>query len=227
MKILVVEDDSRVAAFINRGLREEGHVVDLARGAEDGLSHAYVSQYDVIVIDVMLPPGKSGFDMTSELRAKGDLTPILILTAKDSRQDVVHGLDVGADDYLTKPFDFAELLARLRALGRRNPRVEQSVLRFADIEMDRMRHEVHRTGRPLDLTPTEFKLLEVLMRNPNRVVRRTEILDRVWGMNFDPGTSVIDVHMAHLRKKLEVGGRPRVINTVKAVGFTLSDQDSQ
>ncbi len=226
MKILVVEDDTRVAAFINRGLREEGHVVDVSGDAEDGLSHAYVSQYDVIVIDVMLP-GKSGFEMTSELRTKGDLTPILILTAKDSRQDVVHGLDVGADDYLTKPFDFAELLARLRALGRRNPRVEESVLRFADIEMDRMKHEVHRAGRPLDLTPTEFKLLEVLMRDPGRVVRRTEILDRVWGMAFDPGTSLIDVHMAHLRKKLEASSRPRVINTVKAVGFTLSHPDSQ
>ncbi len=225
MKILVVEDDSRVASFIKRGLHEEGHVVDVAGGAEDGLSHAYVSQYDVIVIDVMLP-GKSGFDMTSELRTKGDLTPILILTAKDSRQDVVHGLDVGADDYLTKPFDFAELLARLRALGRRNPRVEESVLRFADIEMDRMRHEVHRAGRRLELTPTEFKLLEVLMRDPDRVVKRTEILDRVWGMSFDPGTSVIDVHMAHLRKKLEADGHPRVINTVKAVGFTLSHPDS-
>lgn len=184
MKILVVEDDTRVAAFINRGLREEGHVVDVAGDAEDGLSHAYVSQYDVIVIDVMLP-GRSGFEMTSEL------------------------------------------LARLRALGRRNPRVEESVLRFADIEMDRMRHEVRRAGRPLDLTPTEFKLLEVLMRDPGRVVRRTEILDRVWGMTFDPGTSLIDVHMAHLRKKLEASSRPRVINTVKAVGFTLSHPDPQ
>ncbi len=226
MKILVVEDDSRVAGFIKRGLLEEGHVVDLARGAEDGLSYAYVSQYDVIVIDVMLP-GRSGFDMTSELRTKGDLTPILILTARDSRQDVVRGLDVGADDYLTKPFDFAELLARLRALGRRNPRMEEGILRFADIEMDRMKHEVRRAGQPLALTPTEFKLLAVLMRDPGRVVKRTEILDRVWGMTFDPGTSLIDVHMAHLRKKLEAGNRPRVINTVKAVGFTVSHPDSQ
>ncbi len=225
MKILVVEDDSRVAAFIRRGLLEEGHVVDVAGGAEDGLSHAYVSEYDVMVIDVMLP-GKSGFQMTSELRTKGDATPILILTARDSRQDVVHGLDVGADDYLTKPFDFAELLARLRALGRRRGKIEDRVLRFADIEMDRMRHEVHRAGRPLGLTPTEFKLLEALMRDPGRTVKRTEILDRVWGMNFDPGTSLIDVHMAHLRKKLEAGGQPRIISTVKAVGFTLSLNDS-
>jgi len=225
VKILVVEDDSRVAAFIRRGLLEEGHVVDVAGGAEDGLSHAYVSEYDVMVIDVMLP-GKSGFQMTSELRTKGDATPILILTARDSRQDVVHGLDVGADDYLTKPFDFAELLARLRALGRRRGKIEDRVLRFADIEMDRMRHEVHRAGRPLGLTPTEFKLLEALMRDPGRTVKRTEILDRVWGMNFDPGTSLIDVHMAHLRKKLEAGGQPRIISTVKAVGFTLSLNDS-
>ncbi len=226
MKILVVEDDPRVAAFIKRGLLEEGHVVDMSGDAEDGLSNAYVSQYDVIVIDVMLP-GKSGFTMTSELRRQDDATPILILTARDSRQDVVHGLDVGADDYLTKPFDFAELLARLRALGRRERRIEKSVLRFADIEMDRIRHTVRRAGQPLDLTPTEFKLLEVLMRDPGRVIRRTEILDRVWGMNFDPGTSLIDVHMAHLRKKLEAQGCTRVIATVKGVGFTLSNSKLQ
>lgn len=225
MKILVVEDDRRVAAFIRRGLLEEAHVVDLAADAEDGLSHAYVGEYDVIVVDVMLP-GKSGFEMTSQLRSKGDTTPILVLTARDSRQDVVHGLDVGADDYLTKPFDFAELLARLRALGRRSRTVEETMLRFADVEMDRIRHEVHRAGTRLDLTPTEFKLLEVLMRDPGRVIKRTEILDRVWEMNFDPGTSVIDVHMAHLRKKLERDDRPRLITTIKAVGFTLALPDA-
>ncbi len=224
MKLLLVEDDSRVAAFIRRGLLEEGHVIDVADEAEDGLSLAYVGQYDVIVVDVMLP-GRSGFEMTSDLRRRGDATPILMLTARDSRQDVVHGLDVGADDYLTKPFDFSELLARIRALGRRSPRVEESVLRFADIEMDRVRHEARRAGQSLGLTPTEFKLLEVMLLEPGRVVRRTEILDRVWGMSFDPGTSLIDVHMAHLRKKLEVGNRSRVITTVKAVGFTLRHPD--
>ena len=226
VKILVVEDDSRVAAFIRRGLLEEGHVVDLASDAEDGLSHAYVSEYDVIVVDVMLP-GKNGFEMTSQLRTNGDTTPILVLTARDSRQDVVHGLDVGADDYLTKPFDFSELLARLRALGRRSRAAEETIWRFADVEMDRIRHEVHRAGTRLDLTPTEFKLLEVLLRDPGRVSKRTEILDRVWGMNFDPGTSLIDVHMANLRRKLEAGGRARVISTVKAVGFTLSSPESE
>jgi len=225
MKLLVVEDDARVAAFIERGLREDGHVVDLATSAEEGLSHAYVSSYDVLVIDIMLP-GKSGFEMTADLRRKGDSTPILILTVRDSRQDVVHGLDMGADDYLTKPFDFAELLARLRALGRRSPHVEESVLRFGDIEMDRIRHIVLRGGQALSLTPTEYRMLEVLMRDPRRVVKRTEMLDQVWGMSFDPGTSLIDVHMAHLRKKLESGSRPRVINTVKAVGFTLAHPES-
>jgi two-component system, OmpR family, response regulator len=220
MKILVVEDDSRVAAFVTRGLVEDGHVVDAVSDAEDGLSHAYVSQYDVMVIDVMLP-GKSGFQMTSDLRSKGDSTPILLLTAKDTRQDIVQGLDVGADDYLPKPFDFGELLARLRALGRRSRQISEQMLRFDDLEMDRLRHEVRRGGDVIDLTPTEFKLLEVLMQDPGKVVRRTEILDRVWGMNFDPGTSLIDVHLANLRKKLEATGRPRVISTVKAVGFTL------
>ncbi len=216
-----MEDDARVAAFIERGLREDGHMVDLAVSAEEGLSYAYVSDYEVLVIDIMLP-GKSGFEMTSDLRKRGNSTPILILTVRDSRQDVVHGLDMGADDYLTKPFDFAELRARIRALARRSPRVEESLLRFGDLEMDRIRHVARRGGETLPLTPTEYRMLEVLMRDPQRVVKRTEMLDQVWGMNFDPGTSLIDVHMAHLRKKLEAGKRPRLIGTVKSVGFTLT-----
>jgi DNA-binding response OmpR family regulator len=220
MKILVVEDESRVAQFIRKGLLEEGHVVDLARDGVEGLALASVGEYDVIVLDVMLP-GKSGFQVASELRTEGDPTPILMLTAKDSRDDIVHGLDVGADDYMTKPFDFTELLARLRALARRRQPVQEAVLRFADIELDRLQHEVRRGGHRVKLTPTEFKILETLMRRSGQVVKRTEMLDRVWGMSFDPGTSLIDVHMANLRKKLESGGRSRVIATVKGVGFRL------
>jgi two-component system OmpR family response regulator len=220
MKILVIEDESRVAQFIRKGLLEDGHVVDLARDGVEGLALASVGEYDVIVLDVMLP-GKSGFQVASQLRAEGNPTPILMLTAKDSRDDIVHGLDVGADDYLTKPFDFAELLARLRALARRRQPVQDAVLRFADVELDRLQHEVRRGGRTVKLTPTEFKLLEALMRKPGQVVKRTELLDRVWGMSFDPGTSLIDVHMANLRRKLETGGRPRLIRTVKGVGFRL------
>lgn len=225
MNVLVVEDESRVAEFIKKGLAEEGHVVDLAGDGVEGLALAAVGDYDVIVLDVMLP-GKSGFQVASELRAEGKYTPILMLTAKDSRQDIIHGLDVGADDYLTKPFDFAELLARLRALARRTQPIQDSVLTYADVEMDRIQHEVRRGGERLDLTPTEFNLLEALMRKPGQVVKRTELLDRVWGMSFDPGTSLIDVHMANLRRKLERGDRPRLISTVRGVGFKLQARES-
>jgi len=209
-----------VAQFIRKGLQEEGHVVDVAGDGAEGLALASVEQYDAVVLDVMLPL-KSGFHVASELRAQGNSTPILMLTAKDAREDIIHGLDVGADDYITKPFDFAELLARLRALSRRGQAIQEDVLRFDDIELDRVQHYVQRGGDPLNLTPTEFRLLEALMRKPGQVVRRTELLDRVWGMSFDPGTSLIDVHIANLRKKLENRGRRRVVVTVKGVGFTL------
>ncbi len=220
MKILLVEDEARVARFVTKGLEEEGHVVDLARDGVEAVALAHVTEYDVIVLDVMLP-AKSGFHVASELRAEGDATPILMLTARDSREDIVHGLDVGADDYLTKPFDFEELLARVRALSRRGRRIEQGTLSFEDVELDRLQHRVRRAGLAIDLTPTEFKLLESLLRKPGQVVKRIELLDRVWGMSFDPGTNLIDVHVANLRKKLEEGGRDRVIFTVRGVGFRL------
>ena len=221
MRILLVEDEPRVTRFIKRGLGEEGHDVDVASDAAQGLALAHVSQYDVIVLDVMLP-GQSGFHVASRLRSEGNATPILMLTARDTPRDIVHGLDVGADDYLTKPFDFEVLLARLRALGRRNTPIVEGVLRFQDVELDLLQHTVSRSGAALHLTPTEFKLLEALMRRPGEVVRRSELMDRVWGMSFDPGTGLVDVHMANLRSKLEAGGRPRLIATVKGVGFRLT-----
>ena len=220
MNILLVEDEPRLAAFIKRGLSEEGHLVDVAPDGVTGLSLAHVGTYDVIVLDVLLP-GKNGFQVTAELRAEDRLTPILLLTAKDAQEDVIRGLDVGADDYLTKPFDFGELLARIRALGRRTQPIQPHVLRFADIELDRLQHVVRRRGDVVHLTPTEFRLLEALIRVPGQVVQRTELLDRVWGMTFDPGTSLIDVHVANLRKKLEAGERARLIAAVKGVGFKL------
>ncbi len=221
MKILLAEDEPRVATFIKKGLLEERHLVDVATDGVEALSLAHVGPYDVIVLDVMLP-GKNGFQVTAELRAAGHSTPILMLTAKDSREDILRGLDVGADDYLTKPFDFAELLARVRAVGRRVQPVQPHVLRFGDIEVDRMQHEVRRAGESVELTPTEFRLLEALMRTPGQVIKRTDLLDRVWGMHFDPGTSLIDVHIANLRKKLETGGKARAIVAVKGVGFKLA-----
>lgn len=221
MRILLVEDEPRVTRFIKRGLGEEGHDVDVASDAAQGLALAHVSQYDVIVLDVMLP-GQSGFHVASRLRSEGNDTPILMLTARDTPRDIVHGLDVGADDYLTKPFDFEVLLARLRALGRRKTPIVEGVLRFQDVELDLLQHTVSRSGAAVHLTPTEFKLLEALMRRPGEVVRRSELMDRVWGMSFDPGTGLVDVHMANLRSKLEAGGRPRLIATVKGVGFRLT-----
>lgn len=221
MNILLAEDEPRVATFIKKGLLEEGHMVDVATDGVEALSLAHVGSYDVIVLDVMLP-GKNGFQVTAELRATGHSTPILMLTAKDSSEDIVRGLDVGADDYLTKPFDFAELLARVRAVGRRVQPVQPHLLRFGDIEVDRIQHEVRCAGESVELTPTEFRLLEALMRTPGQVIKRTELLDRVWGMRFDPGTSLIDVHITNLRKKLEAGGGARAIIAVKGVGFKLA-----
>ena len=200
---------------------EDGHVVDVATDAAEGLALAHVSKYDVIVLDVMLP-GRSGFHVASELRSEGNATPILMLTARDTARDIVRGLDVGADDYLIKPFDFDVLLARLRALSRRKRPIVDGVLRFADLELDRLQHVVRRAGSRVQLTPTEFKLLEALMRRPGEVVQRSELMDRVWGMSFDPGTGMVDVHIANLRSKLEAGSRPRVIATVRGVGFTLA-----
>ena len=222
--ILLVEDEPRLAAFVEKGLTEEGHVVDVAADGVTALSLAHVGRYDVIVLDVVLP-GKNGLQVAAALRHQGMTTPILMLTARDTRADVIRGLDVGADDYLTKPFDFGELLARVRALGRRQPSLDSATVRFGDLELDRLQHEARRAGRRLDLTPTEFRLLEALMRVPGGVVSRTELLDRVWGMSFDPGTSLIDVHVANLRKKLEAGDHPRIVTAVKGVGFRLTAPD--
>lgn len=221
MNILLAEDEPRLAAFIRKGLTEEGHVVDVAPDGPTALSLVHVGTYDVIVLDVILP-GLNGFQITSRLRAQGIQTPILMLTARDAREDIVRGLDVGADDYLTKPFDFTELLARLRALGRRTQPLQTQQVRFGDLEVDRFQHEVRRGGERLALTPIEFRLLETLLRTPGRAVPRTELLDRVWGMSFDPGTSLIDVHVTNLRRKLEEGGHPRLIVAVRGVGFKMT-----
>lgn len=220
MKVLLVEDEVRVARFIEKGLREEGHVVDVVHDGLEATALARVGSYDAMILDVMLP-GRSGFHVASELRRGGSPMPILMLTARDSRQDVVHGLDLGADDYLTKPFDFEELLARLRAITRRGVAVDDGLLRFGDIELDRRNREVRRGGERLHLTPTEFRLLDAVMSKGGQVVKRIELLDRVWGMSFDPGTNLIDVHMVNLRRKLESGGRPRIIATIRGVGFRM------
>jgi two-component system OmpR family response regulator len=204
MKVLVVEDDRKVAGFIEMGLKEEGHVY----------------QYDIILLDVMLPK-KNGFQVAMELRRKGQSTPIIMLTSRDAVEDVVRGLDAGADDYLSKPFQFEELLARMRALCRRGGAERMEMLRFGGIAMDRLRHAATVGEQPLDLTTKEFQLLEYFLHHPEEVVRRTTLLEKVWDMHFDPESNVVDVHVGNLRRKLKAMPGTEGIETVRGVGFIL------
>lgn len=220
MRILVVEDDKKVASFLEKGLREEGYAVDVAHDGTDGLMRAHVYEYDLLVLDVMLP-GKSGLEIVRDLRTREKTVPVLMLTARDAREDVVMGLDAGADDYLTKPFGFDELLARIRALLRRGGASRVDRLLYDDVELDRMKHLVHRGGRRLDVTPKEFQLLEYMMLNPERVVRRTELLEKVWDLSFDPMSNVVDVHVGHLRRKLRDAGSDPLLHTVRGVGYVF------
>ena len=218
MRILVVEDDRKVASFLQKGLREEGYTVDVARDGEEGAMKAHVYQYDLLLLDVMLP-GKSGFEIVREMRGRKKTVPVLMLTARDGQDDIVTGLDAGADDYVTKPFGFDELLARVRALLRRGGAERNDRLLYGDVELDRVKHEAYRKGERLDLTPREFQLLEFFMLRPETVVRRTELLEKVWDLTFDPMSNVVDVHIAHLRQKLRAGGLDPVIHTIRGVGY--------
>jgi DNA-binding response OmpR family regulator len=222
MRILVVEDDRKVAGFIEQGLREEGWAVDVAPDGEEGLTLAHVYDYDVILLDVVLPK-KHGFQVAAELRREGRRTPILMLTSRDATEDVVRGLDAGADDYLAKPFRFDELLARIRALVRRGGAERIEHLAFGEIALDRLRHVVTVGGRPLDLTPKEFQLLEYFLLHPDEVVRRTTLLEKVWDMHFDPESNVVDVHVGNLRRKLTGAAGRQLIQTVRGVGFVLRE----
>ena len=219
MRVLVVEDNKKVASLIAKALKEEGYSVDQAHGGEDGSMMAQVHPYDLLLLDVMLPV-KSGLEIVRSLRAGGSSVPILMLTARDAPDDIVMGLDAGADDYLTKPFGLDELLARVRALLRRGGAERNEQLRYADIEIDRMKHTATSGARRLVLTPKEFQLLEFFMLNPERVVRRTELLEKVWDLHFDPMSNVVDVHVAHLRKKLKGSGTAgQLLHTVRGVGY--------
>ena len=220
MRILTVEDDRKVAGFIAQGLREEGHAVDIATDGEEATTLAHVNEYDMILLDVVLPR-KNGFQVAQELRREGRNTPILMLTSRDAVEDIVRGLDSGADDYLSKPFRFDELLARIRALTRRGGAERLEVLRYGPITMDRLRHEVRVNDTKLDLTAREFQLLEFLLLHPEDVVRRTTLLEKVWDMHSDPGSNVVDVHVGNLRRKLTTAAGEQLIQTVRGVGFTL------
>ena len=222
MRILIVEDEEKIAAFINRGLKEEGYSVDTAADGEQGHFLASTQDYDLIVLDLMLP-GMDGIDLCRKLRTEGNETKILILTARDKVKDKVLGLDSGADDYLTKPFAFEELLARIRALLRKKKKGPATTLQVADLVMDLLTHKVSRGGRDIELTAKEFSLLEYLMQNAGIVVTRTMIAEHVWDVNFNTFTNVIDVYFSYLRNKIDKGSAVKLIRTVRGRGYLLKE----
>jgi DNA-binding response OmpR family regulator len=221
MRTLVVEDEPGIALFIRQGLSEAGYAVDVAGDGEEGLDYALAAEYDAIVLDILLPR-MDGLDLLRELRDRGMMTPVLLLTARDAVEDRVQGLDAGADDYLVKPFAFSELLARIRALLRRPPLQTEAVLRVGDLEMDLPRHEVRRAQRVIELSPREFALLEYLIRHPTQVLSRTQIIEHVWNFDFSYESNVVDVYIGYLRRKLNRGSDTRLIHTVRGVGYRLS-----
>ncbi len=223
MRILVVEDEKKVAQFICQGLEEEHYTVDVALDGGEGEMLALTGAHDLLILDVMLPR-KSGIDITRSVRERGKTVPILMLTAKATTRDKVEGLDSGADDYLTKPFAFAELLARVRSLLRRGAAEKTATLALADLELDTVSHRARRAGRPIDLTMKEYALLEFLLRNKDRVLSRTIISEHIWDYNFDTGTNLIDVYVNHLRSKIDAGFDTKLIHTVRGVGYVMKEE---
>ena len=223
MYVLVVEDERRLAQLIRRVLEEEGHTVDTAHDGDEGLTMALDASHDVIVLDIMLP-GRDGISVCRELRQQKVDTPVILLTALDGVDDRVRGLDAGADDYLPKPFAFQELLARIRALGRRKVQArEPSELAVDDLVLDLRRRRAQRGRRTIELSPKEFSLLEYLMRNDGRVVTRTQILDHLWGYDYDSESNLVDVYVAYLRRKVDKGEERSLIRTVRGVGYALGE----
>jgi DNA-binding response OmpR family regulator len=225
MRILVVEDERSMASLLRQGLVEEGHAVTLAGDGRSALGIAEAGEFDLILLDVMLP-GLSGFDVARRLRAQHNPTPILMLTARDSTTDVVQGLNLGADDYLTKPFSFEILFARVRALARRGPIAHPVLLEAAGLTLNQGTREVWRGRRRIDLTRTEYSILEVLMRNAGRVVTRDSLIEGVWGGRSDIESNTLDAFVRLLRAKVEEPGRTRLIQTVRGVGYTLRPEPS-
>ncbi len=223
MRILVVEDEPGIANFVRQGLMEAGYAVDLAWDGREGLDYALAADYDVLVLDIMLPK-MDGLELLRELRRLGDKTPVLMLTARDTVDNRVEGLDAGADDYLVKPFAFPELLARVRALLRRPPLQVGTILRVGDLEMDTAKREVRRNDRPIELSPREYAVLEYLMRHPNQVLTRTQISEHVWNFDFFNESNVVDVYVGYLRRKIDQGENLPLIHTVRGVGYRMSEE---
>jgi heavy metal response regulator len=223
MRILVVEDEKKVASFIKRGLEEESFSVDMAYDGEEGLYMAESNPYDLILMDLMLPK-MDGLSVIKELRNKGNKTPVLCLTAKDTVEDIVSGLDSGSDDYLTKPFAFAELVARVRALLRRGTQDRGAEIRFADLRLDPVAHKVWRSNKEIELTAKEYALLEYFIRNPNQILTRTMIAEHVWDYTFDSFTNIIDVYVNYLRKKVDRDYDKKLIHTVRGIGYVMKEE---
>ncbi|MFN8006817.1 MAG: heavy metal response regulator transcription factor [Terriglobia bacterium] len=223
MKILIVEDEKKAAAYLRKGLTENGFVVDIANRGEDGLRLGLTCGYDLIILDVMLP-GVDGWSVLAELRRVGNVTPVLFLTARDEVPDRVRGLELGADDYLVKPFAFSELLARVRSILRRGILRQPETARIADLEIDFLQHKATRGGKRLELTPKEFMLLSLLVRRAGEVLSRTLIAEQVWDMNFDCGTNVVDVHVRRLRSKIDDPFARKLIHTIRGVGYVLEER---
>lgn len=227
MRILVVEDERKVANFLRHGLEEEKYIVDIAYDGKEGLQLAMNNQYDAILLDVMLP-GMDGFSVLQELRSAGIATPIMMLTARGATQDRVQGLDLGADDYLPKPFSFEELTARLRSILRRTTSEKTTKLRCGDLVLDTVSHLAYRFGKEIELTTKEYALLEYLMRNKNRIVSRSNIVQHVWRYNFEPESNIIDVYIKRLRNKLEVDeNSPPLIQSIRGVGYRIRENEGQ
>ena len=224
MRILIVEDDQKLARQLQKGLAEQGHSATLAFDGHDGLYLAQSEPFDVFVLDVMLP-GIDGFSLVRRLRGTGSAAPMLLLTARDTAEDIVMGLDAGADDYLTKPFSFKVLLARLRALSRRKQVEPSTELRIADLVLDPAKHTVKRADVAIPLTPREFEFLELLLKNSGRVLTRTRLIEAVWGNERDVENNTVDVFIRQLRTKLEPAGASKLIHTIRGIGYTLREEE--
>src|SRR5438874_13589866 len=226
MRVLLIEDEAKVSSFVSRGLTAERFAVDVARDGKSGLELAQTYQYDLLILDLMLP-GLSGGEVLRRIRKTNSQVPVLILTARDAVGDKVEHFEAGADDYLTKPFAFAELLVRVKALLRRGPVTRASVLRIGDLELDRLAQQVKRAGKRIELTSKEYGVLEYLMANAGRVLSRTMILEHVWDQSFDGATNIVDVYVRHLRSKVDDPHQAKLIRTIRGLGYVISESEME